>query len=93
MSVETPEIDDNTDDEILLALIKEDNQAAYRVIVDRYLGKLWRLGVNVLGNESEAEEVVQESLAQSHRYHNLLTIEEPGKKESKLPGKIVWRNV
>ncbi|MCK5384744.1 MAG: sigma-70 family RNA polymerase sigma factor [Alphaproteobacteria bacterium] len=57
-----PEIDDQTDDEVLLTLIKEDNQTAYRILVDRYLGKLWRLGVNVLGNESEAEEVVQESL-------------------------------
>jgi len=38
-------------------------------------------------------EIVQEPLAQSHRYHNLLTIEEPGKKESKFLGKIVWRNV
>lgn len=62
MPVETPEINDQTEDEVLLALIKENNQAAYRIIVDRYLGKLWRLGVNVLGNEGEAEEVVQESL-------------------------------
>ena len=62
MPADAPEIDDQTDDEVLLALIKEDNQAAYRVLVDRYLGKLWRLGVNVLGNESEAEEVVQEAL-------------------------------
>jgi hypothetical protein len=37
--------------------------------------------------------IVQESLAQIHRYHNLLTVEEPGKKESKLLGEIVWRNV
>ncbi len=62
MSAPTLEIDDQTEDEVLLSLIKEGNQAAYRIIVDRYLGKLWRLGVNVLGNESEAEEVVQESL-------------------------------
>lgn len=62
MSSETPEIDGQTDDTVLLALIKDDNQAAYRILVDRYLGKLWRLGVNVLGNESEAEEVVQEAL-------------------------------
>lgn len=55
-------ITDQMDDVVLLELIKQDNQAAYRVLVDRYLGKLWRLGVNVLGNESEAEEVVQESL-------------------------------
>ncbi|AAM32676.1 hypothetical protein [Methanosarcina mazei] len=38
-------------------------------------------------------EIVQESLAQIHRHHNLLTIEEPGKKESKFLGKIVWRNI
>ncbi len=37
--------------------------------------------------------IVQESLAQIHRYHNMLTVEERGKKESKLLGKIVWRNV
>ena len=62
MPNESLEIDDQTDDDTLLALIKEHNQAAYRILVDRYLGKLWRLGVNVLGNESEAEEVVQEAL-------------------------------
>jgi hypothetical protein len=37
-------------------------------------------------------EIVQESLAQINRYHSLLTIEESGK-ESKLLGRIVWRNV
>ncbi len=62
MSNKSLKIDDQTDDDVLLALIKEHNQAAYRILVDRYLGKLWRLGVNVLGNESEAEEVVQEAL-------------------------------
>lgn len=62
ITADAPEIDDQTEDDVLLALIKEDSQAAYRILVDRYLGKLWRLGVNVLGNEAEAEEVVQESL-------------------------------
>jgi RNA polymerase sigma-70 factor (ECF subfamily) len=62
MPADTQKINDQTEDDVLLALIKENDQAAYRILVDRYLGKLWRLGVNVLGNESEAEEVVQESL-------------------------------
>ncbi len=62
MITKSPEINDQTDDEILLSLIKDNNHAAYRILVDRYIGKLWRLSVNILGNESEAEEVVQESL-------------------------------
>lgn len=37
--------------------------------------------------------IVQESLAQIHRYHKILTVEEPVKKESKLLGKFVWGNV
>jgi hypothetical protein len=37
-------------------------------------------------------EIMQEPLAQIHWYHSLLTIEELGKNESKLLGKIVWRS-
>ncbi|MFP4098544.1 MAG: RNA polymerase sigma factor [Alphaproteobacteria bacterium] len=62
MPEDVSDLNEQTDDTVLLAFIKNDSQAAYRILVDRYLGKLWRLGVNVLGNESEAEEVVQEAL-------------------------------
>lgn len=62
MSKELIKINEHTNDEVLLALIKDNNQKAYRILVDRYLGKLWRLSVNVLRNEGEADEVVQEAL-------------------------------
>lgn len=62
MEKQANNFDKDTSDEVLLNRIKLDDQNAYRILVDRYLGKLWRLGVNVLCNESEAEEVVQEVL-------------------------------
>lgn len=52
--------DEITDDD-LLARLKSDDREAYRMLVDRYIGKLWRLSVSVLYNESEAEDVVQET--------------------------------
>lgn len=50
-----------TDDELLL-LIAANDRAAYRALVERYIGKLWRLGISVLANETEAEDAVQDVL-------------------------------
>lgn len=49
-------------DDDLLARIKNDDRAAYKMLVERYLPKLWRLSVSVLYNEAEAEDVVQDTL-------------------------------
>jgi len=49
-------------DEQLLQRIAEGHHPSYKIIVDKYLPKLWRLAMNVLHNEAEAEDVVQEVL-------------------------------
>jgi len=49
-------------DEELLRLISTGHHPSYKIIVERYLPKLWRLAMNVLRNEAEAEDVVQETL-------------------------------
>jgi len=49
-------------DEALLARIAKDDTTAYATLVDRYLPRLWRIGVSVLCHEAEAEDVVQEVL-------------------------------
>lgn len=51
---------DTLTDENLLARLKNDDREAYNMLVERYLTKLWRLAVNVLYNDTEAEDVVQE---------------------------------
>jgi len=47
-------------DEELLEHIRLGHKLAYNVIVERYLAKLWRLGMSVFHNESEAEDAVQD---------------------------------
>lgn len=53
---------DAPSDEHLLQRIAEGHHPSYKIIVDKYLPKLWRLAMNVLHNEAEAEDVVQETL-------------------------------
>ncbi|MDE1151600.1 MAG: sigma-70 family RNA polymerase sigma factor [Micavibrio sp.] len=49
-------------DEELLRAISTGHHPSYKIIVEKYLPKLWRLAMNVLHNEAEAEDVVQETL-------------------------------
>jgi RNA polymerase sigma-70 factor (ECF subfamily) len=56
------------EDEILLARIEAGDQKAYTLLVQRYVGKIWRLAMSILKNEAEAEDAVQDvfvSLLQS----------------------------
>lgn len=49
-------------DEELISRIKGHDKIAYNIIVERYLSKLWRLGVSVFHNDTEAEDAVQDVL-------------------------------
>jgi len=49
-------------DEELLIRIKNADKIAYNIIVERYLTKLWRLGMSIFHNASEAEDAVQDVL-------------------------------
>ncbi len=60
--------DAQLEDEILLARIATGDQKAYTALVQRYVGKIWRLAMSILKNEQEAEDAVQDvfvSLLQS----------------------------
>ena len=47
-------------DSQLLSLLKEHDQAAFRELYERYWDKLFVTAVHRMGNESEAEEIVQD---------------------------------
>lgn len=51
---------DEPKDEVLIAAIKSGDQKAYKMLVQRYLNKLWRLAMSILQDEEEAEDAVQE---------------------------------
>ncbi len=65
-------------DEELLAQIKLGNKSAYNLIVERYLTKLWRLGMSVFHNESEAEDAVQDVFLALWQNRDTLKSEEDG---------------
>src|SRR5690606_39865265 len=48
-------------DEVLVALARQRDEAAVRVLVRRYNRRLYRLARSVLGNDAEAEDAVQEA--------------------------------
>lgn len=61
------------EDEVLLARIDAGDQRAYTALVQRYVGKIWRLAMSILRNEQEAEDAVQDvfvSLLQSLKSWN-----------------------
>lgn len=56
-------------DEVLIArIVKEQDQKAHAILLQRYINKMWRLAISILKNEQEAEDAVQDvfvSLLQS----------------------------
>jgi len=48
-------------DEVLVALARQRDEAAVRVLVRRYNRRLYRIARSVLGNDAEAEDAVQEA--------------------------------
>lgn len=48
------------EDEKLVLAIQKGDKDAYRLLVKRYLDKIWRLGMSILQNEQEAEDAVQD---------------------------------
>lgn len=60
LSVETP-------DDVLMALIRDGDQAAYRLLVQRHLGRAFGLARRLTGNASEAEDIAQDAFLQVWR--------------------------
>ncbi len=53
---EAPPLSDNA----LLELISSGNETAYNMLLQRYVGKIWRLSFSILKNEQEAEDAAQD---------------------------------
>ncbi len=51
---------DSLSDETLYSLSSQGDQAAFRVLTERYVNKLWHVSMNILADAQEAEDVVQE---------------------------------
>src|SRR4051812_36368858 len=52
---------DHLDDQALVALALDRDEAAFRVIMQRHNRRLYRVARGVLGNDTDAEDVVQET--------------------------------
>jgi RNA polymerase sigma-70 factor (ECF subfamily) len=65
-------------DEDLIEKIKCGDKPAYKMIVERYLTKLWRLGMSVLRNETDAEDAVQDVLLSIWQNKETLKSEKEG---------------
>lgn len=49
-------------DEGLLRAARQGDESAFHALVDRHAGRLFRLAVSLVGNEADAEDVLQETL-------------------------------
>ncbi|OJX79980.1 MAG: RNA polymerase sigma-70 factor [Magnetospirillum sp. 64-120] len=58
------------DDETLLGRMKQDDSAAYRLLVERHVDRAYAIALRVLGNQADAEDVAQECLVKvwTHRH-------------------------
>lgn len=56
-----------SDDE-LLARMKQDDQQAYRMLVERHADRAYGLALRILGNVADAEDVAQDSLLKAWLY-------------------------
>lgn len=58
------------DDDALLARMKDDDAAAYRLLVERHVDRAYAIALRVLGNVADAEDVAQECLVKvwTHRH-------------------------
>ena len=54
--------DPNASDDVLFAAVAKGDEAAFAVLVDRYLPKLLVIATRMLGNPGEADDIAQETL-------------------------------
>ncbi len=60
--------DDQPDDHILVKRIKKGDHQAFRVLVERYQGRVYALALGMLHNRQDALDVSQEAFIKVHRY-------------------------
>jgi RNA polymerase sigma-70 factor (ECF subfamily) len=61
---------DTLDDRALVALASQRDEAAFRLIMQRHNRRLYRVARSVLGNDAEAEDVVQETYVRAFTHLN-----------------------
>ena len=64
----TPETNYIQPTEISLDALKAGDRAAFSQLVDAYSGKLYRLGLKLLQNPQDAEDILQETFIKAFRY-------------------------
>ncbi|MGH1403442.1 MAG: RNA polymerase sigma factor [Alphaproteobacteria bacterium] len=57
---QTKQHNDEVSDDDLLHMITHGDKTAYNLLIQRYLGKVWRLSFSILKNEQEAEDATQD---------------------------------
>ncbi|MBV9609777.1 MAG: sigma-70 family RNA polymerase sigma factor, partial [Acidobacteria bacterium] len=55
------------DDAAAVARVRTGDRDAFRVLVERHSRDVFRLGFRIMGNEQDAEEVVQETFLKAYR--------------------------
>lgn len=54
-------------DDVLVERLKAGDQMAYAQLVDRFAGRIYRLALRMMGNETDAEDVLQETFLSAFR--------------------------
>ena len=64
-------IPEDADDDFLLARMMEDDESAFRLLVERHVDRAYALALRILGNSADAEDVAQEALVKTwtHRHN------------------------
>ena len=57
----------NAHDDELIARLRAGDQAAYAQLVEEHAGKIYRLALRLMGNEADAEDVLQETFLSAFR--------------------------
>jgi len=58
----SPVVSQDSDDEALMKQIAQGDEAAFRILADRHVGRILRLAEKTLGSAAEADDVAQEAL-------------------------------
>jgi RNA polymerase sigma-70 factor (ECF subfamily) len=61
---------DTSDEAVLVARLQAGDQAAYAQLVEEHAGRIYRLALRMMGNEADAEDVLQETFLSAFKSIN-----------------------